>query len=49
MTPLALTRLARIHGRGGASSPAKLNHDRRYLDAMAAVRAIGVNSGELPL
>jgi beta-N-acetylhexosaminidase len=49
MTPTALTRLARIHGRGGARTAAQLQRDRRYLEATAAVRAIGVNSGELPL
>ena len=49
MTATALTRLARIHGRGGAPTAAQLQHDRRYLEATAAVRAIGVNRGELPL
>jgi beta-N-acetylhexosaminidase len=46
---VALARLARIHGRGGPESPAQLQHDRYYLAAVAAVRAIGVNRGELPL
>jgi len=45
----SLTRLARVHGRGGPESPAQLMHDRYYLDAVASVRAIGVNSGDLPL
>ena len=49
MSATALTRLARIHGRGGVLTAAQLERDRRYLDATAAVRAIGVNSGELPL
>ncbi len=49
MSPVALTRLARIHGRGGALTMAQLKRERRYLDGVAAVRAIGVNSGELPL
>ena len=46
---MALARLARIHGRGGPESAAHLQHDRYYLDAVATVRAIGVNSGDLPL
>ncbi len=49
MPATALARLARIHGRGGPESPAQLHHDPRYLAAVAAVRAIGVKSGELPL
>jgi beta-N-acetylhexosaminidase len=46
---ISLARLARVHGRGGPESPAQLMHDQFYLDAVAAVRAIGVNSGDLPL
>jgi beta-N-acetylhexosaminidase len=49
MPAMALARLARIHGRGGPESPAQLLHDRYYLDAVATVRAIGVDSGDLPL
>jgi beta-N-acetylhexosaminidase len=49
MPATSLTRLARVHGRGGPESQAQLEHDRFYLDAVATVRAIGVNSGELPL
>jgi beta-N-acetylhexosaminidase len=49
MPAVSLARLARIHGRGGPESPAQLQHDRHYLDAVTAVRAIGVNSGDLPL
>lgn len=49
MPATALARLARIHGRGGPESLAQLQRDRRYSDAVAAVRAIGVNNGELPL
>lgn len=49
MPAVALTRLARIHGRGGAESPAQLQCDQHYLDAVAAVRSMGVKSGELPL
>lgn len=49
MPATSLTRLARVHGRGGPGSPAQLQHDRYYLDAVATVRAIGINSGDLPL
>ena len=49
MPAMALARLARIHGRGGPESAAQLQHDRYYLNAVATVRAIGVNSGDLPL
>ena len=49
MPATALARLARIHGRGGPESPAQLQRDPGYLDAVAAVRTIGVKSGELPL
>jgi beta-N-acetylhexosaminidase len=49
MPAVSLARLARIHGRGGPESPVQLQHDRFYLDAVAMVRAIGVNSGDLPL
>ncbi|MBI4190383.1 MAG: beta-N-acetylhexosaminidase [Betaproteobacteria bacterium] len=49
MPATALARLARIHGRGGPESPSQLQRDQRYLDAVAAVRTIGVKDGELPL
>ena len=49
MRVTSLARLARIHGRGGPESPAQLRRDPRYLDAVAAVRTIGVKTGELPL
>jgi beta-N-acetylhexosaminidase len=49
MPATALARLARVHGRGGPGSAAQLQHERYYLDAVASVRAIGVNSGDLPL
>ena len=49
MPAIALARLARIHGRGGPESPSQLQHDKNYLDAVAAVRSIGVKKGELPL
>jgi beta-N-acetylhexosaminidase len=49
MPATSLTRLARVHGRGGPESFAQLQRDKYYLDAVALVRAIGVNSGDLPL
>ena len=49
MPATALARLARVHGRGRHESPAQLQRDRNYLDAVAAVRTIGVKSGDLPL
>ncbi len=49
MPATALARLARVHGPGGPESPLQLQRDRRYLEAVAAVRGIGVNSGDLPL
>jgi beta-N-acetylhexosaminidase len=49
MPATALTRIARVHGRGGAEPPARLQRDRRYLAAVAAVRHIGARDGELPL
>ena len=49
MPATALARLARIHGHGGPESPAVLQRDQQYSAAVAAVRAIGVNNGELPL
>jgi len=49
MPAVALARLARIHGRGGPESRAKLEADADYVAALAAVRSIGVQDGELPL
>lgn len=49
MPAIALARLARIHGRGGAETTAQLQRNRHYVEAVAAVRAIGVKDGELPL
>jgi beta-N-acetylhexosaminidase len=48
MPATALTRIARVHGRGGAELPARLQRDPHYLAAVAAVRHIGVRDGELP-
>ena len=49
MPATALARLARIHGRGGPESLVQLERDPRYHQAVAAVRTIGVQDGELPL
>ncbi len=49
MPATSLVRLARIHGRGGPESPQQLQHDKRYLAAVAAVRSISIKDGELPL
>ncbi len=49
MPATALARLARIHGRGGPESPEQLQRDKSYQNAVAAVRTIGVQDGELPL
>ena len=49
MPATALTRLARVHGRGGPESAQALKHDQRYLAAVAAVRAMSMHDGELPL
>ena len=49
MPATALARIARVHGRGGAESMKKLEHDSRYAAAVAAVRKIGARDGELPL
>jgi beta-N-acetylhexosaminidase len=49
MPATALARLARVHGRGGPESAHELRHDPRYLTAVATVRAIGAQDGELPL
>ena len=49
MPAMSLARLARVHGRGGPESLAQLQRDRYYLDAVATVREIGINRGDLPL
>jgi beta-N-acetylhexosaminidase len=46
LPPLALARLARLHGRPAATSMARLREDPRYAEAL---QAIGLDSGELPL
>ena len=49
MPAISLARLARVHGRGGAESRHKLQHDAHYLAAVEVVRQIGARDGELPL
>ena len=49
MPATALARIARVHGRGGAESFARLQRDRHYLAAVSAVRDIAARDGELPL
>jgi beta-N-acetylhexosaminidase len=49
MPAVAMTRIARIHGPGGAPTSAQLQRDRYYLAAVEAVRGMSVHSGELPL
>ncbi len=49
MPATSLTRIARIHGRGGAESLKKLQHDAHYVAAVAVVRQIGARDGDLPL
>ncbi len=49
MPAVALARIARVHGRGGVESPARLRRDTRYLEAVAAVNSIDARDGELPL
>jgi beta-N-acetylhexosaminidase len=46
LSPLALARLARLHGRPAASSMARLREDPRYADAL---HELGSDSGDLPL
>ena len=49
MPPVALARLARLHGRTAADSMVKLREDVRYVDALRATAGLGQESGELPL
>jgi beta-N-acetylhexosaminidase len=46
---VSLARLARMHGRAGHGSMAKLREDARYADALRAIGGLGSASGELPL
>jgi beta-N-acetylhexosaminidase len=49
MPATSLARLARIHGPGGTDSRDELKRNRGYLTALAEIRAIAVQEGELPL
>lgn len=49
MPPVALMRLARMHGRPDALSRVKLRESKRYVAALHAVDGVGMDSGELPL
>lgn len=49
MPAVALARLARIHGRGGVETRTQLERDPRYGAAVAEVRAISIQDGDLPL
>ena len=46
LSPLALARLARLHGRPAANSMARLRENPRYADAL---HELGSDSGDLPL
>jgi len=49
LSPLALARLARLHGRAAVPSMVKLREDPRYAEALHAISGLGFSSGELPL
>jgi len=49
MPPVALARLARLHGRSAPDSMVKLRENVRYVDALHAIAGLGHGSGELPL
>jgi beta-N-acetylhexosaminidase len=49
MSPVALARVARLHGRPAVSSIVKLREDVRYANALHAIAGLGQGSGELPL
>jgi beta-N-acetylhexosaminidase len=49
MPPVALMRLARLHGRSGAEMMAELRDDARYVAALDAIAGLGQKDGELPL
>lgn len=49
MPPVALMRLARMHGRRLFASMVKLREDERYSSALHALAGIGSKSGDLPL
>lgn len=47
--PMALTRMARLHGAPHPASDEKLRENREYLDALHAVADLGLRSADLPL
>lgn len=49
MPPVALMRLARMHGRRLFESMVQLREDTRYMNALRAIGGIGLKSGDLPL
>jgi beta-N-acetylhexosaminidase len=49
MPPVALARLARLHGRGSADSMIRLREHPQYVAALHAIAGLGQGSGELPL
>jgi beta-N-acetylhexosaminidase len=49
MPPVALARLARLHGRAAAESMVKLREDPRYVAGLRTIAGLGKASGDLPL
>jgi beta-N-acetylhexosaminidase len=49
LPPLALARLARLHGRPAAESMVKLREDQQYVASLHAIAGLGDGSRELPL
>jgi beta-N-acetylhexosaminidase len=49
MSPVALARLARLHGRSGAETVIELRENPRYVAALNAIAGLGQSDGELPL
>lgn len=49
MPPVALARMARIHGQPHAADAVRLREDARYVKALHALDGIGVRNRELPL
>jgi beta-N-acetylhexosaminidase len=49
MSPVALARLARLHGRSGAETVIGLRENPRYVAALNAIAGLGQSDGELPL
>jgi beta-N-acetylhexosaminidase len=49
ISPVALARLARLHGRSGAATMIELRENTRYVTALNAIGGLGHADGELPL